>query len=83
MERTVTNFSSESPCPTLSKGRSVAAWTSYDFGPSGVIGDLTPATWKRDEGLPDSFAASWAQAIIEVHRMTWAECHEPTWGKQY
>lgn len=63
MERAVANFPGI-PCPTLSKGRPAAAWTSYDFGPSGVIGDPTPATREQGEGLLDSLAASWAQAII-------------------
>ncbi|HDY4988234.1 TPA: creatininase family protein, partial [Klebsiella pneumoniae] len=31
----------------------------------------------------DSLAASWAQAIIEIHRMAWVERREPTWGKQH
>ena len=63
MERAVANFPPEFPCPTLSKGRPAAAWASYDFGPSGVIGDPTPATREQGEGLLDSLAASWAQAI--------------------
>lgn len=80
MERAVANFPPEFPCPTLSKGRPAAAWASYDFGPSGVIGDPTPATREQGEGLLDSLAASWAQAIIEIHRMAWVERREPTWG---
>lgn len=80
MERAVANFPPEFPCPTLSKGRPAAAWASYDFGPSGVIGDPTPATREQGEGLLDSLAASWAQAIIEIHRMAWVERHEPTWA---
>ena len=83
MERAVANFPPEFPCPTLSKGRPAAAWASYDFGPSGVIGDPTPATREQGEGLLDSLAASWAQAIIEIHRMAWVERREPTWGKQH
>ncbi|PLN54859.1 creatinine amidohydrolase, partial [Klebsiella pneumoniae] len=83
MERAVANFPPEFPCPTLSKGRPAAAWAAYDFGPSGVIGDPTPATREQGEGLLDSLAASWAQAIIEIHRMAWVERREPTWGKQH
>ncbi|PLL47985.1 creatinine amidohydrolase, partial [Klebsiella pneumoniae] len=83
MERAVANFPPEFPCPTLSKGRPAAAWASYDFGPSGVIGDPTPATREQGERLLDSLAASWAQAIIEIHRMAWVERREPTWGKQH
>ncbi|HGI7062419.1 TPA: creatininase family protein, partial [Klebsiella pneumoniae] len=49
----------------------------------GVIGDPTPATREQGEGLLDSLAASWAQAIIEIHRMAWVERREPTWGKQH
>ncbi|HBR0616302.1 TPA: creatininase family protein [Klebsiella pneumoniae] len=43
----------------------------------------TPATREQGEGLLDSLAASWAQAIIEIHRMAWVERREPTWGKQH
>ncbi len=48
-----------------------------------MIGDPTPATREQGEGLLDSLAASWAQAIIEIHRMAWVERREPTWGKQH
>ncbi|MCS5961539.1 hypothetical protein LNP74_29975 [Klebsiella pneumoniae subsp. pneumoniae] len=36
---------------------------------------------RRASRLP--LAASWAQAIIEIHRMAWVERREPTWGKQH
>ncbi len=48
------------------------------LAPSGVIGDPTPATREQGEGLLDSLAASWAQAIIEIHRMARVERREPT-----
>lgn len=45
-----------------------------------MIGDPTPATREQGEGLLDSLAASWAQAIIEIHRMARVERREPTWA---
>ncbi len=56
---------------------------SYDFGPSGVIGDPTPATLEQGQGLLESLAVSWAQAISEIHRMEWVVRHEPSWGKHH
>ncbi len=83
MARAVANFPPPFPCPTLSKGRPAAAWASYDFGPSGVIGDPTPATLEQGQGLLESLAVSWAQAISEIHRMEWVVRHEPSWGKHH
>ena len=83
MERAVANFPPPFPCPTLSKGRPAAAWASFDFGPSGVIGDPTPATLEQGQGLLESLAVSWAQAISEIHRMEWVVRHEPSWGKHH
>nr|VXZ83934.1 Uncharacterised protein [Klebsiella pneumoniae] len=48
-----------------------------------MIGDPTPATREQGEGLLNSLAASWAQAIIEIHRMARVERREPTRGKQH
>lgn len=83
MERAVANFPPPFPCPTLSKGRPAAAWASFDFGPSGVIGGPTPATLEQGQGLLESLAVSWAQAISEIHRMEWVVRHEASWGKHH
>ena len=83
MARAVANFPPPFPCPTLSKGRPAAAWASYDFGPSGVIGAPTTATLEQGQGLLESLAVSWAQAISEIHRMEWVVRHEPSWGKHH
>ncbi|VTN10150.1 Creatinine amidohydrolase [Raoultella terrigena] len=58
IERAVANYPPEFPCPTLSSGRPAAAWASYDFGPSGVIGDPTGAT--AEQGTRSSIR--WRQA---------------------
>lgn len=83
MERAVANYPPDFPCPTLSTNRPLAAWVSYDFGPSGVIGDPLPATREQGEAILDSLADSWAKAITEVHQMRWIERAEPGWGKQH
>ena len=83
IERAVANYPPEFPCPTLSSGRPAAAWASYDFGPSGVIGDPTGATAEQGHAILDSLAASWAQAITEIHHMEWKVRSEPTWGKHH
>ena len=83
MERAVANFPPPFPCPTLSKGRPAAALACFDFGPSGVIGDPTPATLEQGQGLLESLAVSWAQAISEIHRMEWVVRHEASWGKHH
>ena len=43
-----------------------------------VIGDHP-----GDAAPAPTAAASWAQAIIEIHRMASVERREPTWGKQH
>lgn len=83
IEHAVANYPPEFPCPTLSSGRPAAAWASYDFGPSGVIGDPTGATAEQGHAILDSLAASWAQAITEIHLMEWKVRSEPTWGKHH
>jgi len=83
MEHAVANYPPAFPCPTLSSGRPVAAWASYDFGPSGVIGDPIGATAEQGHAILDSLAASWAQAITEIHLMEWTVRSEPTWGKHH
>lgn len=82
MERAVTNYPEEFPSKLLSPdGRPACAWSARDFGPSGIIGDPLPAT--REQGLTilDSLASSWAQAITELHELTWSPRAEATWGR--
>ncbi|WP_241646150.1 creatininase family protein [Rosenbergiella metrosideri] len=83
MDYAVANYPPPSPCPTLSKERPVAAWVSYDFGPTGVIGDPCPATREQGESLLASLATSWAQAITEIHAMQWITREVPTWGNHH
>lgn len=83
MEYATANYPPEFPCPTLSAGRPAAAWASFDFGPSGIIGDPTPATREQGIAILNSLANSWAQAITEIHQMQWQPRSEPTWGKNH
>jgi creatinine amidohydrolase len=81
MERAVANYPPEFPSKLLSPdGRPACAWSARDFGPSGVIGDPLPATREQGEAILDSLAASWAQAITELHAMKWPSREEATWG---
>ncbi|MBB3307344.1 MULTISPECIES: creatininase family protein [unclassified Enterobacter] len=80
MDKAVANYPPEFPCPTLSTNKPMAAWASYDFGPSGVIGDPLPSTPEQGAAILDSLAESWAQVITEVHQMTWVMRAEPAWG---
>lgn len=81
MERAVANYPPEFPSKLLSgDGRPACAWTARDFGPSGVIGDPLPATREQGEAILDSLAASWAQAIAELHALQWPAREETTWG---
>jgi creatinine amidohydrolase len=81
MERAVANYPPEFPSKLLSPdGRPACAWSARDFGPSGVIGDPLPATREQGEAILDSLAASWAQAITELHAMRWPSREEATWG---
>ncbi|ADU67741.1 creatininase family protein [Pantoea sp. At-9b] len=80
MDKAVANYPPAFPCPTLSSTRPMAAWASYDFGPSGVIGDPLPSTKAQGEAILESLAISWAQVITEVHQMTWVTRAEPAWG---
>ena len=82
MDKAVANYPPAFPCPTLSSTRPAAAWASYDFGPSGVIGDPLPATVEQGEAILTSLADSWAKAITEVHQMQWVTRQAPTWGTQ-
>jgi creatinine amidohydrolase len=81
MNRAVANYPPEFPSKTLSgDGRPAAAWTARDFGPSGVIGDPTPATREQGEKILASLAESWAKAIEEIYRMRWVERADRSWG---
>ena len=81
MERAVTNYPPEFPSKLLSPdGRPACAWSARDFGPSGIIGDPLPATREQGEAILDSLAASWAQAITELHAARWPVREEATWG---
>jgi creatinine amidohydrolase len=84
MERAAPNVPPEFGCPTLSAdGRPAAAWTARDFGPSGVIGDPTPATPEQGQVILDSLADSWAKGITELHQLKWIERTAPTWGRMH
>jgi creatinine amidohydrolase len=81
MERAVTNYPPAFPSKLLSPdGRPACAWSSRDFGPSGIIGDPLPATKEQGEAILESLANSWVQAITELHELRWAAREEPTWG---
>lgn len=82
MERAVVNYPPAFPSSLLSPdGRPACAWTARDFGPSGVIGDPTPATAEQGQVILQSLAQNWAQAITELHQLHWAPRTETTWGK--
>lgn len=81
MERAVANMPPPFPSKLLSPdGRPACAWTSRDFGPSGIIGDPLPAT--REQGLEilETLSDSWVQAITDLHRMQWLQREEASWG---
>lgn len=82
MERAVVNYPPEFPSSLLSPdGRPACAWTARDFGPSGIIGDPTPATAEQGQAILDSLAGSWAAAITELHQLQWAPREETTWAR--
>jgi len=82
MERAVINYPPVFPSSLLSPdGRPACAWTARDFGPSGVIGDPTPATAEQGQEILQSLARSWAAAIAELHELQWASRDEATWGR--
>jgi creatinine amidohydrolase len=82
MDRAVANYPPPFPSKLLSPdGRPACAWTSRDFGPSGVIGDPLPATLAQGQEILDSLASSWARAITELHELRWAARDEATWGR--
>jgi len=82
MEHAVANFPDEFPIKLLSQdGRPACAWTSRDFGPSGVIGDPCGATPEQGQIILESLSRHWAQAIEEVHQLQWIQRPENTWGR--
>ena len=82
MERAVANYPPPFPSKLLSPdGRPACAWTSRDFGPSGVIGDPLAATAEQGHAILESLADSWARAITELHELRWVVRSEPTWGR--
>lgn len=82
MDKAIVNYPPEFPSSLLSPdGRPACAWTARDFGPSGIIGDPTPATAEQGHAILNSLADSWAAAITELHALHWAPCGEPTWGR--
>lgn len=84
MERAVANYAPEFPSKLLSPdGRPACAWVMRDFGPSGIVGDPTPATAEQGHAILQSLAQSWAQAIQEIHAMQWQVRPESTWAKAH
>ena len=84
MEHAVANFPDEFPIKLLSQdGRPACAWTTRDFGPSGVIGDPCGATADQGQVILESLSSHWAQAIEEVHQLQWAPRAESTWGRSH
>lgn len=74
MERAVACHPPEFAVPTLSpNGRPACAWTARDIGSSGVIGDPRAATAEQGHAILDALAASWAQAITELHALRWVQ----------
>lgn len=81
MERAVANFPPPFPCPTLSKGRPAAGFLR--FWPQRRYRRPDPGDSEQGQGLLESLAVSWAQAISEIHRMEWVVRHEASWGKHH
>ena len=82
MERAVANYPPEFASKLLSAdGRPACAWSARDFGPSGVIGDPLPATKEQGEAILESLAVGWAQAITELHQLSWVVREQATWGR--
>ena len=71
MEHAVANYPPEFPKSLSSDGRTSAAWTARDFGPSGVIGDPFPATPAQGKAILDSLVQSWVQGITDLHHLQW------------
>ena len=84
MEHAVENYPPEFPSKLLSPdGRPACAWSARDFGPSGIIGNPLNATAEQGHAILASLASSWAQAIAELHALSWAARQEPTWDRAH
>ena len=81
MDRAEAHFPEPFPCPSLTTGRLAAAWASYDFGPTGVIGDPTGATPEQGFQILQELGSGWAQVITEIHQAQWVKRSETTWGR--
>ena len=81
MEHAVANYAPEFPASLSADGRPTAAWVAQDFGDSGVIGDPFPATPEQGQAILETLAASWAQAITDLHHLRWPVRAARSWGK--
>jgi creatinine amidohydrolase len=82
MDKAVANYPPEFPIKMLSAdGRPACAWTSRDFGPTGVIGDPTTATREQGEEILDTLANSWVQVLTELYHLEWVVREEATWER--
>lgn len=82
MDQAVANYPPEFPIKLLSAdGRPACAWTSRDFGPTGVIGDPTTATREQGDAILDTLANSWVQVLTELYHLRWLVREEPTWER--
>jgi creatinine amidohydrolase len=82
MDKAVANYPPEFPIKMLSSdGRPACAWTSRDFGPTGVIGDPTTATREQGEEILDTLANSWVQVLTELYHLEWVVREEATWER--
>ncbi len=81
IERAVANFPAPFPSKILSAdGRPACAWTSRDFGPSGVIGDPLQATREQGLDILDTLSDSWVTAITDLFQMQWVKRDVESWG---
>lgn len=82
MEHAVASFPPIFPIKALSpSGRPACAWSSRDFGTTGVIGDPLPATPEQGQAILDSLVASWVGILTEIHHLTWPTRAETTWER--
>ena len=56
-----------------------AIWVGWSLG--GMLALAAAATAEQGQAILDSLAESWAQAITELHELSWAPRAEPTWGR--
>jgi creatinine amidohydrolase len=72
MAHAVAHLPPEFPSQVLAdRGRAPCAWMVQDLSPNGVVGDPLPATADQGSAILDSLAASWAEAITDLHRLQW------------